>query len=94
MEDKIEKHAGFIIEALVEAFPQAILQMVAIGLSCLYSVSSRTMRLCLSDSGVRGGERAVDRLYSAVDAEHGVQVVRVQHRLRHHAQAAGTVYFL
>ena len=30
MEEKIEKHMGFIIEALVEAFPQAILQMVAI----------------------------------------------------------------
>eukprot|EP01084_Bolivina_argentea_P059277 108227_1 len=30
MEEKIEKHFGFIIEALVEAFPQAILQMIAI----------------------------------------------------------------
>merc|ERR1719295_1794171 len=30
MEEKIEAHAGFIIEALVEAFPQAILQMIAI----------------------------------------------------------------
>merc|ERR1719295_2122286 len=29
MEEKIEAHAGFIIEALVEAFPQAILQMIA-----------------------------------------------------------------
>eukprot|EP01083_Nonionella_stella_P133123 404718_1 len=30
METKIEKHIGFILEALVEAFPQAILQMIAI----------------------------------------------------------------
>eukprot|EP01084_Bolivina_argentea_P148080 258967_1 len=30
MEEKLDRHFGFIIEALVEAFPQAILQMVAI----------------------------------------------------------------
>eukprot|EP01083_Nonionella_stella_P093884 263341_1 len=30
MEAKLKKHLGFIIEALVEAFPQAILQMIAI----------------------------------------------------------------
>eukprot|EP01083_Nonionella_stella_P150456 479297_1 len=30
MESKVEKHFGFILEALVEAFPQAILQMIAI----------------------------------------------------------------
>eukprot|EP01083_Nonionella_stella_P175374 610516_1 len=30
MESKVEKHLGFILEALVEAFPQAILQMIAI----------------------------------------------------------------
>ena len=30
MEDKVFKHMGFILEAMVEAFPQAILQMTAI----------------------------------------------------------------
>jgi len=29
-EEKIEKHMGFILESLIEAFPQAILQMAAI----------------------------------------------------------------
>merc|ERR1712176_1150824 len=29
-EEKIEKHLGFILESLIEAFPQAILQMAAI----------------------------------------------------------------
>ena len=99
MLENIDKHLGFITEALVEgtylSAKRLTMYLLTLNVHSLYLLSELTVVSFPSgdiadDSSrdVQRDELHLDRIHIAVDAEYGEQIIYIQHRLCHQHEAA------